>query len=60
MAGDADTEQPAPISGPPDVIAERLRAFAGAGITHVQLVVDPITVASVEALGAVLELLDRP
>ena len=57
-AGDADKRQPAPISGPPEVIAERLRAFAGAGITHVQLVVDPITAASVEALGAVLELLD--
>ena len=59
-AGDAETGQAAPISGPPDVIAERLRAFAGAGITHVQLVVDPITVASVEALRPVLELLDRP
>jgi probable F420-dependent oxidoreductase len=49
----------APISGPSEVIAEQLRAFAAEGITHVQLVVDPITVESIEALGAVLEHLDR-
>ena len=41
------------------MIAEQLRAFAAEGITHVQLVVDPITVESIEALGAVLEHLDR-
>jgi alkanesulfonate monooxygenase SsuD/methylene tetrahydromethanopterin reductase-like flavin-dependent oxidoreductase (luciferase family) len=40
-----------PLTGPPDVIAEGLRAYARVGVGHVQLVVDPITVASVAALG---------
>jgi alkanesulfonate monooxygenase SsuD/methylene tetrahydromethanopterin reductase-like flavin-dependent oxidoreductase (luciferase family) len=48
-----------PVEGPPDVIAEALRGFAREGIGHVQLVIDPITPASLEALGPVLELLDR-
>ena len=34
-------------------------AYAREGIGHVQLVVDPITEASVAALAPVLELLDR-
>ena len=48
-----------PLMGPPDVIAEELRAYAREGIGSVQLVVDPITRASVEALAPVLEALDR-
>ncbi|HET7678325.1 MAG TPA: LLM class flavin-dependent oxidoreductase [Candidatus Limnocylindrales bacterium] len=48
-----------PLSGPPEVIAAGLRAYARAGVGHVQLVLDPITVASVEALAPVLEALDR-
>ncbi len=48
-----------PVEGPSDVIAEALRGFAREGIGHVQLVIDPITPASLEALGPVLELLDR-
>jgi alkanesulfonate monooxygenase SsuD/methylene tetrahydromethanopterin reductase-like flavin-dependent oxidoreductase (luciferase family) len=47
-----------PIRGTPQDIAETLTAFAAAGATHVQLVVDPITRASVEWLGAVLAELD--
>jgi alkanesulfonate monooxygenase SsuD/methylene tetrahydromethanopterin reductase-like flavin-dependent oxidoreductase (luciferase family) len=49
----------APLVGPPDVLAEGLRAYAREGIGAVQLVVDPITVGSIEALGRVLEQLDR-
>ena len=48
-----------PVSGPPDVIAEVLRAYARAGVGHVQLILDPITGPSIEALAPVLELLDR-
>lgn len=60
VMGDTDARQAvAPLAGPPDVIAEGLRAYAREGIGHVQLVVDPITNASVEALAAVLEDLDR-
>ncbi len=48
-----------PVSGSPDAIANVLRAFAAQGISHVQLVVDPITLASLDALAPVLEALDR-
>ena len=50
---------PNPLQGPPEVIAEELRAYARAGLAEVQLVVDPITVESIEALAPTLELLDR-
>ena len=56
--GDASAVAP-PIEGPPEVIAEALRGFAREGVGHVQLVIDPITTASLEALAPVLELLDR-
>jgi alkanesulfonate monooxygenase SsuD/methylene tetrahydromethanopterin reductase-like flavin-dependent oxidoreductase (luciferase family) len=47
------------LAGPPEVIAEALRAYAREGIAEVQLVLDPITLASLEEGAAVLELLDR-
>lgn len=50
---------PPPVEGPPEVIAETLRGFAREGIGHVQLIVDPITEASLEALAHVLDHLDR-
>ena len=36
-----------------------LAAFAGARVSHLQLVLDPITEASIAALAPVLEILDR-
>jgi len=60
VMGDTDPKQAvAPLEGPAEVIAETLRAYAREGIGHVQLVVDPITEASVAGLAPVLELLDR-
>ena len=50
-------ETPA-IEGPPEAIAETLREFAREGVGHVQIVVDPITEAALEALAPVLEHLD--
>lgn len=47
-----------PITGSAAAIAEQLAAFAAAGAAHLQLVVDPITNASIESLGEVLALLD--
>ena len=35
------------------------RVTAAAGARHLQLVVDPITIDSIEALGEVLEIFDR-
>jgi alkanesulfonate monooxygenase SsuD/methylene tetrahydromethanopterin reductase-like flavin-dependent oxidoreductase (luciferase family) len=60
IMGDTDPKmQVVPLSGSAEEIAEGLRAYARAGIGHVQLVVDPITEASVAALAPALEALDR-
>jgi probable F420-dependent oxidoreductase len=48
-------EEAPPIRGSVEEIAAALRAIAAEGISHVQLVVDPITVDSIERLGPVLE-----
>jgi len=59
LMGDAKGSTVVPLGGEPAAIAAELRAYARLGIAEVQLVVDPITVASIEALGAVLDDLDR-
>jgi probable F420-dependent oxidoreductase len=59
VMGDSAGSRVDALRGDPETIADGLRAFARAGIDEVQLVVDPITTASIEALGAVLEALDR-
>ncbi len=48
-----------PLTGTTGELAESLRAYAAAGISHLQLVLDPNTVESIEAFAPVLELLDR-
>ena len=59
MGDTSDRMAVPPLTGTPEMMAAELRAYAAAGIGHVQLVVDPITEASVAALAPVLELLDR-
>ena len=49
----------APIHGTCAEIANQLAAFAAAGAQHLQLVLDPITQASIESLGEVLASLDQ-
>ncbi len=48
-----------PVRGSASEIAEQLAAFAAAGADHIQLVVDPITRASIEWLGDVLAAVSR-
>ncbi|MFL5680037.1 MAG: LLM class flavin-dependent oxidoreductase [Chloroflexota bacterium] len=48
-----------PLAGSAEEIAAGLRAYAAAGIAEVQLVLDPVTPASLDELGPVLEALDR-
>jgi alkanesulfonate monooxygenase SsuD/methylene tetrahydromethanopterin reductase-like flavin-dependent oxidoreductase (luciferase family) len=48
-----------PLAGTAEVIADGLRAYSREGIAHVQLVLDPITQASIEDLAPVLADLDR-
>jgi len=58
-ARDFDRATAPPLTGAPEAIAAELRAFARAGISHVQLVIDPVTPAGIESLAPVLEALDR-
>lgn len=55
MGSDGGVVQP--LQGSQQELAEQLRAFGAAGADHLQLVVDPITQASIEWLGGVLELI---
>jgi probable F420-dependent oxidoreductase len=58
IQGDYTAAQPTPLDGTPDEMADVLRAYAEEGIGHVQLVIDPITRASIEAFAPVLARLD--
>ena len=57
VQGDPEGRSP-PLRGSPEELAEALKGFARAGIAHLQLVLDPITLESIEELAPVLELLD--
>lgn len=56
---DKSNESAQPLSGSAAEMADVLRQYAAAGISHVQLVMDPITVESIEEFAPVLEVLDR-
>lgn len=58
MGDTSDSQQVRPLTGSPEELAAGLRAYADAGITEVQLVLDPITAGSIEALRPVLAALD--
>ena len=47
-----------PLTGTPEEIAAFLRDLAGAGIAHVQVVLEPNTCETIERFAPVLELLD--
>ncbi|HEX6286896.1 MAG TPA: LLM class flavin-dependent oxidoreductase [Acidimicrobiia bacterium] len=55
--GDDDRGTADPISGSRSEIADGLRSFQGAGISHVQIVLDPIDAASVEELAEIVALI---
>ena len=58
LSGDRSDRGAPPLTGSPEELAEALRAYARAGIGHVQLVLDPITVGAIEEFAPVLALLD--
>jgi alkanesulfonate monooxygenase SsuD/methylene tetrahydromethanopterin reductase-like flavin-dependent oxidoreductase (luciferase family) len=58
ITGDASTQRFAPLEGPPERIADALRAYAAVGVAEVQAVLDPIDRPSIEAFAKVLPLLD--
>jgi alkanesulfonate monooxygenase SsuD/methylene tetrahydromethanopterin reductase-like flavin-dependent oxidoreductase (luciferase family) len=47
-----------PVSGTSEEIADAIRAFGSAGYTQVELLLWPPTIAALEAMAPVLELLD--
>ncbi len=50
---------PLPFTGSPEELAEVIRRYAAARVDHLVIWVDPVSVAGVEGLAPVLELLDR-
>ena len=48
-----------PLDGDPAALADALRGFAREGISHIQLVLDPITLDAIRAVAPVLADLDR-
>jgi probable F420-dependent oxidoreductase len=48
-----------PLTGTPEELAASLRAYADAGVSHLQVWLEPNTVAGIEAFAPVLEALDR-
>jgi probable F420-dependent oxidoreductase len=57
--GDPAGQKTPPLTGSPEVMAQRLRDYAPLGVSHLQLVLDPIDARSIEAMAPVLELLRR-
>jgi probable F420-dependent oxidoreductase len=58
IMGDTTQASIPPLEGSPAAVASRLREYADLGVAEVQLVVDPITVESIQGLAQVLEDLD--
>jgi len=56
-AGSAEKQESEPISGSHEDIAEGLSAFARVGVSHIQVVLDPIDAKGVEELAEILSLL---
>jgi probable F420-dependent oxidoreductase len=59
LMGHYSVSSPAPVEGPPSAIAAHVAALGDAGAGHVQLVLDPITTASIELAGEALAELRR-
>jgi probable F420-dependent oxidoreductase len=57
--GATSEEDVPPLRGSTSELAAAMRKYAAAGISHVQLVLDPITVEAIEEFAPVLEELDR-
>jgi len=46
-------------SGSPEQLADSLRDYAAAGFSHIQLWLEPASLADIETFAATLELLDQ-
>jgi len=59
LAGDPTDRNSKALSGSPEEMAAVLRQFADAGIAHIQVILDPNTLAAIEEFAPALEILDR-
>ncbi|HLL50423.1 MAG TPA: LLM class flavin-dependent oxidoreductase [Thermomicrobiales bacterium] len=57
--GATDEAKLPPLTGSTEELSTAMRQYASAGISHVQLVLDPITLEAIEEFAPVLEELDR-
>jgi alkanesulfonate monooxygenase SsuD/methylene tetrahydromethanopterin reductase-like flavin-dependent oxidoreductase (luciferase family) len=53
QAGSSEKQESTPITGSHEEIAEELSAFAGVGVNHIQVVLDPIDPKGVEELAEI-------
>ncbi|MBA3379373.1 MAG: LLM class flavin-dependent oxidoreductase [Chloroflexia bacterium] len=59
LPGALPDEQSTALKGSPEELAQALRTYAKEGISHVQVWLEPATLAGIEAFAPTLELLDR-
>lgn len=59
LVGDPTDRGSQAISGTPEELAAVMRQYAEAGISHLQVILDPNTLAAIEEFAPVLEILDR-
>jgi alkanesulfonate monooxygenase SsuD/methylene tetrahydromethanopterin reductase-like flavin-dependent oxidoreductase (luciferase family) len=59
LAGDPTDRGARALSGTPEELAAVIRQYADAGIDHLQVILDPNTLAAIEEFAPVLEILDR-
>jgi alkanesulfonate monooxygenase SsuD/methylene tetrahydromethanopterin reductase-like flavin-dependent oxidoreductase (luciferase family) len=48
-----------PLGGSVDAVADQIRAFATAGVGHMQVWLDPLSMGGIDGFAQVLESLDR-
>ncbi|MGH8914301.1 MAG: LLM class flavin-dependent oxidoreductase [Acidimicrobiia bacterium] len=60
VAGSDERPEVTPITGTPEEMAESLSGFADTGISHLQVVLDPIDARSIEELAGVVSLIPGP
>lgn len=59
VPGALPNEESTALKGSPEELAQALRGYADQGISHVQIWLEPGTLAGIEAFAPTLELLDR-
>ena len=59
LPGGIDTDAIVPLNGEPEAIAEELAGYAALGVSHIQICLEPTTLAAIENLARAVELLKQ-